>query len=165
MTVATPLQDDGDVRRSISIRYDGRDARDHQIDLHQLGLSLQGIARILAVSAHFVETGRYNKQFDTLSVKVVAQPVDEHRCYEVTATIVAITTSSELWSGLGTAMFMTILGYVFNRKKAGEMKHLSQALQQSIGQQAQMQERMLMTIEKLAESLQPSVRQALNPIG
>jgi hypothetical protein len=45
------------------------------------------------------------------------------------------------------------------------MKHLSQALQQSIGQQAQMQERMLLTIEKLSESLQPSVRQALNPIG
>ncbi len=45
------------------------------------------------------------------------------------------------------------------------MKHLSQALQKSIGQQAQMQERMLLTIEKLAESLQPSVRQALNPIG
>lgn len=45
------------------------------------------------------------------------------------------------------------------------MKHLSQTLRQSIGQQAQMQERMLVTIEKLAESLQPAVRQALNPIG
>lgn len=150
---------------SVSIRYDGRDAKDHKIDLHQLGLSLQGMARVLAVSAHFMETGRYNKQFDTLSVKVIAQPVHEHRCYEVAATIYRVATSGEVWSGLGTAAFMSILGYIFNRKKAEEMKHLSEALQQSIGQQAQMQERMLVTIEKLAESLQPAVRQALNPIG
>lgn len=102
---------------SVSIRYDGRDANEHEIDLHQLGLSLQGMARVLAVTAHFVETGRYNKQFDTLSVKVVAQPVDEHRCYEVTATIYKLATSREIWSGLGTAAFMSILGYIFHRKK------------------------------------------------
>lgn len=58
-----------------------------------------------------------------------------------------------------------MLVYVFIRKKAEEMKHLSQALQTSIGHYAQTQERMLATIEKLAESLQPAVRQALNPIG
>lgn len=165
MSDAISLQNPDDGSWSLSIRYEGGDAERHAIDLHQLGQSLQGMARIIAVSAHFAETRRYNKQFDTLSVKVVAEPVEEHNCYEVTATILKIASSGELWSGLGTAVFMGVLGYVFNRKKAEEMKHLSDALKQSIGQQAEMQERMLLTIEKLADSLQPSVRQALTPIG
>lgn len=165
MTEAVEVMESDDGNLSLSIRYEGGDAEGHTIDLHQLGQSLQGMARILAVSAHFVETGRYNKQFDTLSVKVVAEPVEEHNCYEVTATIMKIATSGELWSGLGTAILMGILGYVFNRRKAEEMKHLSDALKQSIAQQGEVQERLLLTIEKLADSLQPSVRQALTPIG
>lgn len=150
---------------SLSIRYEGGDANQHTIDLHQLGLSLQGMARILAVSAHFAETGKYNKQFDTLSVKVVAEPVEDHNCYEVTATILQTTSNLGLWSGLGTTILVGVVSYVFNRRKKEEMKHLSEALKQSMSQQADVQERMLLTIEKLADALQPSVRQALTPIG
>jgi len=72
---------------SLSIRYEGHDADGHQIDLSQLGASLQGLARILAVSAHFVQTGKYNKQYSALSVQVVAAPVQEHHCYEVLAVV------------------------------------------------------------------------------
>jgi hypothetical protein len=57
-----------------------------------------------------------------------------------------------------------MLVYVFSHKKVEEMKYLSHALEASIGQQAKTQERMLATIEKLAESLQPAVRQALSPV-
>lgn len=150
---------------ALSIRYEGGDAENHTIDLNQLGQSLQGFARVIAVSAHFAQTGKYNKQYDTLSVKVVANPVDEHHCFEVSAAVLKLSTSSELWSGLGTALFMAIVGYVFNRRKEEELKHLSAALQQSIGNQAEMQTKMLATIEKLADALQPSVRQSLAPIG
>lgn len=165
MTEPMEIQETSDGNWSLSIRYEGGDAEAHSIDLHQLGQSLQGMARILAVSAHFVETGKYNKQFDALSVKVVAEPVKDHNCYEVTATILRVATSGVLWSGLGTAALMGVLGYVFNRKKVEEMKHLSDALKQSIGQQGETQERLLLTIEKLAESLQPSIRQAMTPVG
>lgn len=150
---------------TFSIRYEGGDADAHHIDLNQLGVSLQGFARILAVSAHFAETGKYNKQFDALSVKVVANPVQEHHCYEISATIQQIISSKELWSGLGTALVVGVVGYVFNRRKGEEMKHLSEALKQSLGQQADMQGKLLATIEKLADALQPSVRQALAPVG
>jgi len=156
---------DNDASWSLSVRYEGGEADKHEIDLYQLGVSLQGLARVLAVSAHFVETGKYNKQFDTLSVRVVAQPTQEHHCYEVVATIAKVASSGELWSGLGTALFMGVVGFVFNRRKAEEMKHLSDALKQAIGSQAGMQERMLLTIEKLADALRPSVKQALSPIG
>lgn len=150
---------------TFSIRYEGGDAESHHIDLNQLGISLQGMARVLAVSAHFSETGKYNKQFDALSVKVVANPVQEHHCYEISATIQQVIGSKELWSGLGTAIFVGVVGYVFNRRKGEEMKHLSEALKQSLGQQADMQGKLLSTIEKLADALQPSVRQALAPVG
>ncbi len=151
---------------TFSIRFEGGDANAHQIDLNQLGASLQGFARVLAVSAHFAQTGKYNKQFDALSVKVVADPVQEHHCYEISATIVQQIISSEvLWSGLGTGVFMGVIGYVFNRRKGEEMKHLSEALKQSLGIQAEAQTKMLATIEKLADALQPSVKQALTPIG
>lgn len=154
-----------DGRLTLSIRYEGGDASRHAIDLHQLGLSLQGLARILAVSAHFVETGKYNKQFDTLSVRVVAEPVEEHNCYELAATIMNLSDNLGLWSGLGTAGVVGVIGYVFNRRKGEEMKHLSEALNKSLDQQGVVQERMLATIERLADALQPAVRQALTPIG
>jgi hypothetical protein len=150
---------------SFSIRYEGGDADTHTIDLNQLGLSLQGFARVLAVSAHFIETGKYNKQFDALSVKVVAAPVPEHHCYEIMAQINQLASSKELWSGLGTALFMAVVGYVFNRRKEEEMKHLSDALKQSIGNNADAQLRLIATVEKLADALRPSVRQALAPVG
>lgn len=150
---------------AISIRYEGGDAARHTIDLHQLGVSLQGMARVLAVSAHFIETGKYNKQFDTLSVRVVAEPVQEHNCYEVSATIMNLGSNLGLWSGLGTAAVMSVVGYVFNRRKEHEMKYLSEALQKSLDQQAGVQDRLLATIERLADALQPSVRQALSPVG
>jgi hypothetical protein len=150
---------------NLSIRYEGGDAVGHEIDLSQLGQSLQGMARILAVSAHFARTEKYNKQLDALSVKVVAQPVNEHHCFEVSAAITNLAANKELWSGLGTAVFMGVIGYVFNRRKGEELKHLSDALKQSQGSNAEMQSRLLATIEKLADALQPAVRQALAPIG
>lgn len=156
---------EADDRWELSIRYEGGDAEGHAIDLSQLGQSLQGMARVLAVSAHFAQTGKYNKQYDTLSVKVVAKPVEDHHCYEVSAAVLKVVSSTELWSGLGTALFMAVVGYVFNRRKEEELKHLSAALQQSIGQQGEAQTRLLATIEKLADALQPAVRQALTPVG
>lgn len=50
-----------DIIWQLSIRYEGGNADVHEIDLSQLGLSLQGFARVLAVSAHYVQTGKYNK--------------------------------------------------------------------------------------------------------
>lgn len=155
-----------DARWELSIRYEGGDALKHSIDLNQLGQSLQGFARILAVSAHFAQTGKYNKQYDALSVRVVANPVQEHHCYEITATVMKVVGNSDVfWSGIGTALFMGVVGYVFNRRKEEELRHLSAALQTSLGQNAEVNARLLATIEKLADALQPAARQALAPIG
>lgn len=149
----------------ITLRYEGGDAEQHEIDLNQLGASLQGFARVLAVCSHLAYTGRYNKQFDALSVKVYAAPAPEHHCYEVLAHIKDIALSKELWSGFGGVLLTLLVQYVFSRRSEEEMKHLSEALKQSMGQNAAMVERLLGTVEKMADALQPAARQALTPVG
>ncbi|MBK1780590.1 hypothetical protein JHL22_05110 [Advenella sp. WQ 585] len=150
---------------SVTIRYDGLDSADHQIDLNQLGVSLQGFARILAVCSHFSVTGQYNKQYDALSVKVYAAPVEKHNCYEVMAVIQGVAQSGQFWSGTGGALLTGLIGYIFNRRKEVEMKHLSKALEQSLGQNAENASRLMTVIEKMADGLAASARQALAPIG
>lgn len=165
MSEATPS---GSALR-IPIRYQGRDADSHRIDLMQLGQSLQGMARVIAVSAHFVQTGKISRNFQALDVKVLAAPVREHHCYEVMAVIQETGETLGLWSGLGTAVVIGIVGYVFNRHKDKEMKHLSEALRHSQWLLAHSGEKthasLLAVIEKLADALQPAARQALTPVG
>lgn len=148
-----------------SIRYDGLDADDHKIDLSQLGISLQGFARILAVIAHFSYTGSYNKQYDALSVKVFAVPTDEHHCFEVKAWISKVVGSENLWSGTGGGLLVALINYLFGRRRAEEMKYLNEALKQSMGQNAENNKMLIATIERLVEGLKPSAKQALSPIG
>lgn len=155
----------GDLQQQFSIRYEGGDASRHELELSQLGASLQGFARILAVCAHFANTGKYNKQFDVLSVRVYAAPVEEHHCYEVLTHIRDVALSKELWSGFSGVLLTLLVQHVFNRGKEEEMKHLSEALQKSLGQNASMTERLLATIEKMADALRPAAKQALQPVG
>lgn len=159
------VSEDDDAVWSLSIRYEGRDADHHQIDLNQLGISLQGFARVLAVSAHFAQTGKYNKQFGALSVQVVAAPVQEHHCYEILAFIKDVAVSRELWSGFAGAVFSAVVAVVMSRGRREEMKLLNDALQKSLAQNKAMQDRMMETIDKLVTALQPSAKQAHAPVG
>jgi hypothetical protein len=146
---------------TIAIRYEGGDA------VNQLGLSLQGFARILAVCANFVETGRYNKQFDSLSVKVLAREPGEHQCYEVWATITSALSSGTLWTGVGAGatLLAPVIGYVLSRRDQQEMKLLKDALDKSLANQAETTGKLIATIEKMADALGPAARSALAPIG
>lgn len=154
-----------DYEVSLSIRYEGNDAADHQLELNQLGESIQGFARILAVSAHVLKTGQYAKQYESLGVKVFAGVVPEHHCYEVQAIIKDIAMSKEFWSGFAGVSFTLLVQYVFSKRSAEEMKHLSAALKQSMGQNAAMVDKLLGTIDRMAAALQPAAKQALRPIG
>jgi len=168
MTDTTPLHvphNTTETLWSLSIRYEGNDADAHQIDLSQLGASLQGLSRVLAVSAHFAQTGKYNKRFDTLSVKVFAAPVQTHNCYEVLAVVRDIAVMPELWSGFAGAVFTGVAAVVLSRGGKREMKLLNEALQKSLAQNEVMQTRMMDTVDKLIAALQPAAKQAHAPVG
>ncbi len=162
---AVTLMEPGPIEMAYSIRYIGGDAQRHALELNQLGMSLQGFARILAVCGHLARTGRYNKQYDSLSVRVYAVPVQEHRCYEVLAQIQDVALSKEAWSGFGGVALTLLAQHVFGKRGQEEMKHLSDALKQSMGQNAAMVDRLLGTVERMADALQPAAKQALAPIG
>jgi hypothetical protein len=148
----------------ISIRYEGGDAVSHTIDLNQLGQSLQGFGRILATCAHFVETGKYTKQLDSLSVRVVASEPDKHRCYEVWAYVRSLLSSDNMWSGAGGAVLATVVAYVLSRRSGEEMKLLKDALDKALANNAQTTEKLISTIDRMAEALRPSARLAATPI-
>jgi hypothetical protein len=153
------------MEETISIRYEGGDAEHHAIDLNQLGLSLQGFARILAVCGNFVETGKYNKQFDSLSVRVTATDPEQHRCYEVVAHVQSFLTSDNFWSGTGGAALAAVIAYVLSRRSGEEMKHLKDALDRALDQNAGITNKLLATIDKMADALRPAARSATSPIG
>jgi hypothetical protein len=56
----------------IVLKYEGLEADHNQIDLGQLGQSIQGAARLLASAGTLVETGQYVKKAPAMSVRVVA---------------------------------------------------------------------------------------------
>ncbi|MDR5737163.1 hypothetical protein [Caballeronia sp. LZ016] len=66
---------DKDEFPALAIRFEGNNAEQHELDLNQPGQSMQGFARIFAVSAHFLKTGKLSKHLDALDVQVLAIPV------------------------------------------------------------------------------------------
>lgn len=153
----------------LSIRYEGGDAEAHELDLNQLGESMQGFARILAMTANFVETGKINRHLDAMSVRVLAKAVPEHRCYEVWTSIQSLIVTKEFFAGLASGSLPAIVQYVLSRRDKEEMKHLSSALEKQMelaaGNSEKTMDRLLSTIEKLADALRPSVKRALAPVG
>src|ERR1700674_4144449 len=73
----------------IIIRYDGLDADDHFIELGLLGKSIQGASSLLGSAGSIAVTGKYAKQSQALSVRILAGPPQEH-CWELPAVIATI---------------------------------------------------------------------------
>ncbi|MEO4029996.1 hypothetical protein [Chromobacterium vaccinii] len=152
------------------VTYDGRDAEMHKIDLYALGGSIQGVARILAVSAHFAVTGgEYAKQFGTHQVKVYAQE-PAAKCFEL-GTVIEFVKQQQILSGAIGAVITGVVSYVISKASGNreEMKLLSERLEQAIkelgNRDQKVIDRMLSTIEKMADSLRPAVRSAVEPVG
>lgn len=153
----------------VPVTYDGKMADEHKIDLFSLGVSLQGVARVLAVSSNFVVTGDYAKQFGSQGVKVYASE-PRAKCFELSA-IIEFAQQQQLFSGFGVALFGGIISFVVAKASGNreEMKLLSQRLEQAIkelgNRDQQVIDRMMSTIERMADALRPSVRNAVEPVG
>lgn len=149
----------------VPIRYDGKDAAEHQIELNVLGESLQGMARILAVTANFAATGEYAKQYQAMDVRVL---VNEPRanCYTLEA-VVQFAQQHQLFSGAAAPLIGALVAWIFSRAsgKKEEMKMLKDALDKLLVMQSSNQDKLHATLEKMADALRPAVRQAVAPVG
>lgn len=153
----------------VPIRYDGKDAAEHKIELAALAESLSGVARILSVTGHFVVTLSYAKQYQAQEIRVL---VEEPRanCYSVVAVLEWIK-EYQLLSGAASATLGALVAWLFG-KAAGrrdEMKMLKSALDSAIHELAQGNQvtidRALATVERIATGLSPAIRQAVAPVG
>ena len=154
---------------SILIRYDGLDAEAHEIELAALAESLRGLARIIAVTGNFAATGRYVQHKDALDVRVVVGTPQAH-CFELWAFV--------RWAGEHPLIATTVGGltvalitYIFKRAagQREEMRQLRGALDEAIKQLGERDkdtvDRLLTTIDKMADALRPAARQAVAPLG
>lgn len=154
---------------TLPIRYDGGDAEKHEVELLSLGQSLQGIARILAVSGHFAATQNYAKQMQALDVRItVREP--RANCLTLDA-VIQFAREQQLLAGIGGVAVTTLVSYIFARasRQKEEMKALKEVLQQSVDllatRDSDLNARLLSTIDRLADALIPAARQAVAPIG
>lgn len=153
----------------IVIRYDGMDADAHEIEIAALAESLKGLSRVIGVTANFAATERYVQHKDALSVRVVARAPEAH-CFEMLA-VVKWAAEQPLIAGTLATLSATLITYVFKRaaRQQEEMKHLRGALDAAIkelGHRDQaIVDRLLGTIDKMADALRPAVKQAVAPIG
>ncbi|SEO43556.1 hypothetical protein [Pseudomonas sp. Snoq117.2] len=147
------------------IRYEGRDAERHHIDMASLAESLDGFSRIYAVAAHFATTGQYAKQMQALNAKAyVREP--KAKCVSI-AGVVAWATTNGVFQGLGGVVITLVLNHIYQRNSGNkeEMKHLRELFEKQLGFNQKYVERLMDTVDKLADALQPSVKKSVAPIG
>lgn len=153
----------------ISLRYDGLDAENHEIELTCLGESLKGFSKILATAGTFAVTQRYSKNVSYQDVKIYAREAKAN-CFTLD-TAMNFITQSQLFSGSAGAILGALVPYIFarNAQKKEEMKALKEALEKAIealgNKDRPTIDGLIAVIDKMAGELRPSVRQAVSPIG
>ncbi|MFG1371523.1 hypothetical protein V5F32_05040 [Xanthobacter oligotrophicus] len=153
----------------IIIRFDGLDAERHEIELSALATSLSGISRIVGVSANFAATQKLNLHQDALSVRVYATPPEAH-CFELFVWV-KWAAEQPLISATVAGLTVVLVTYVFKRAagQKEEMRQLRGALDEAIKQlgtrDQPIVDRLLETIDKMADALRPAARKAVAPIG
>lgn len=154
---------------AIIIRYDGLDATQHAIEITALGDSLAGLGRIIGVAATFAVTDKLVLHSDARPLKVVVGP-PEPNCVTLQAALAWVDQSAFV-AGTASALTASLVAYII-KSYAGqkeEMKHLraitEQALRQAGHRDDKIVERLLDTVDKMADSLKPSVRKAVKPVG
>ena len=153
----------------ITLRYDGLDADNHEIELSSLGESIQGFARIISTAAHFAVTQQYSKKVTAQAVKVCATETKAN-CFTLSAALNWVS-QSQIFSGAAGTIAGIIIQYVLTRNsnKTEEMKQISEALKQAIealgNKDNETIDKLVKVIEKMAIDLKPASRQATSPIG
>jgi len=153
----------------ISLRYDGKDATNHEIDLNCLGESLKGFSKVLSTAGSFSATQKYSKLSNYQEVKVYAREAKAN-CFKLEA-VLNFVTQNQLFSGIAATILGAILQYIFarNSNKKDEMKALQQVLEKAIealgNKDSGTIDKLISVIDKMAIELRPAVRQAVSPIG
>lgn len=153
----------------ITIRYDGLDASHHEIEIAAFAKSVKGLGRIISVSANFAATQQYVQHADAMQVRVMVKP-PKPNCVTVQAVIQWVN-QSQLASNIVGGLVVLLVSYVIARasRQHTEMKLLKESLETAIKELGNRDSavigRLLDTVDKMADSLRSSAKEAVAPIG
>jgi hypothetical protein len=158
------------MRDEIEVRYDGSEATDHVINAVQLSESLAGFSRILSTAYHFAATEKFVSKAPAQDFQVYVK-ASEPKCYNIVFEIWELAKQQQIFQGLIGNIAVAIVTYIVARaaNKKDEMKYLSEALKIALEQNGKRDEtviaKLLATVDRMADSLRPAVRQAVRPVG
>jgi hypothetical protein len=138
--------------------------------LLQLGLSLQGAAKLLGVAAHYVVTGKYVKKTPALAVKISAGPARPN-CYEVVANIATVVPALPLLAPVGTKMVEHLTTFILaklgGRRKEMEIAAalMTKAMEETGATSRASIEAMRDVAMKMADAQRPAARLFVSPVG
>lgn len=159
---------------TITIRYDGKDADFHSIDLELLGESLQGGARLLAVAAHLSLKGVFVSKSPAMAVRVLAATSPQANCFEIPVQIVGATPLLPLLSPMGRAVGKRVIEAIVNyflARLGGKPREADKAMEVVMAAVEANRDVSLKAIDlasqvvKAAEAMGPAARQFVAPIG
>lgn len=154
---------------TVTIKFDGRDAARHEIEMVALSHSLRGLSRIIGVAGNFAATQKYVQHEDAMEVRVLVKAPDKGSL-TIHAAVNWLNHQPFITTVVG-GLLVVLVAYVF-KKAAGnkeEMLQLRVALETAIRELSSRDsgtiEKLLATIEKLADNLRPAARQSVAPLG
>ena len=153
----------------IVIRFDGLDAARHEIELGALAEALRGLSRIIGVAGNFAATQRFVQHKDALAVRVVTR-APERGCFEISVWLEWASQNS-LIASTTSGLTVLLIGFIFKRAagQREEMRQLRGALETAIKElgtrDQSVVDRLLTTVDRMADALRPAARQAVAPIG
>lgn len=157
-----------DIEGLLSLRYDGKEADKHEIELFSLGISLQGFGRIASCAGTFAFTNNYSKYLRHQAVRVVARE-SKANCYSLELAW-NFAQQHQLFASSFGMIAAAVIGVVFasaTRRKDETKRHwdvLNRVL--DLASQNQVANSQLNSIvERMVVELRPAVRQTLEPIG
>jgi hypothetical protein len=154
----------------IEVRYDGHEADSHMIAASEFAESLQGFSRIFGTVYHFATVGEFVTKAPAQNVKVYVH-APEGQCVQVGFDIWELAKQHQVFQGLVGNIALCAITYIVARAadRTSEMKHLAAALQTALAQNGQRDQavlnRLLSTVDRMADALRPAARQAVAPIG
>jgi len=160
--------------KPIILKYVGLDADRNQIELGQLGASIQGAARLLATSGHLVLTGNAVQKESGLKVRVLAG-APSPGSYEIPVYIAAAATMAmpylpEMKNIISTASTKaveaivnhTIGKWAGRKSEAEKSKDVAYKALEEMGLAARAA---MEAVERVASNGQAAVKQLVSPIG
>lgn len=157
----------------IVLHYDGLDTDHNEIDLAQLGLSLQGAAQILGSAATVVVTGEYAKT--ALAVRVLAG-VPREGSWDLPAIIMTSAPAAmpifpviaDIGKKATTKAVTSIFSYVITKlgsPKKSDVQAAMDVVEKAVTELGQTSRHAMDAVARIATNQRPAIKLFVSPIG